>query len=119
MAGHRPPASSGARPAVIVLPAEIDIANASQVGALLATACNRESGTVIADMTGTTFCDSTGWHAIASASTRAARHGISLSVVITSPALRRVFTILGLDTVLRAYPDLDIAVAQTGSADPA
>ena len=48
-------------PAVVVaLPAEIDMANADQVGQQLGSAFAPGVRTVIADMTATTFCDSSG-----------------------------------------------------------
>jgi STAS domain len=48
-------------PAVVVaLPAEIDVANAGQLGQQLGSAFAPSVTTVIADMTATTFCDSSG-----------------------------------------------------------
>jgi anti-anti-sigma regulatory factor len=48
------------QPVVIALPAEIDMANAGPVGQQLGSALTPGVQTVIADMTATIFCDSSG-----------------------------------------------------------
>ncbi|HET9972942.1 MAG TPA: STAS domain-containing protein, partial [Streptosporangiaceae bacterium] len=47
-------------PVIIVLPREIDITNASDVAELITAACAPGVPVVIADLTGTSFCDSVG-----------------------------------------------------------
>ena len=58
--------ASGGRGATIVvpLPGEIDMANADRVGEELLAAFGPGVGTVIADMSGTRFCDTSGVHAL-------------------------------------------------------
>jgi anti-sigma B factor antagonist len=51
-------------PALVALPAEIDITNALNVRSQIITAINRGVRIVIADMTATTFCDSPGTRAL-------------------------------------------------------
>jgi anti-anti-sigma regulatory factor len=51
---HRP------QPVVITLPAQIDMANAGCAGQQLGSALTPGVTTVTADMTATTFCDSSG-----------------------------------------------------------
>ena len=50
-------------PVVVVLPAEIDVTNSEQVYDRLVAALTPGVDIVIADMTSTSFCDSSGVHA--------------------------------------------------------
>ena len=70
---------------------------------------------VVADMTATSFCDSTGLRALALAHKRAAAPNTELRLVITSGDVLRVMAITQLDTVLRIYRSLD---AEQGTARP-
>lgn len=47
-------------PVVVPMPAEIDLANAGRVGAQLCTAASPGVTVIVADLTGTQFCDSAG-----------------------------------------------------------
>ena len=49
-----------AQPVMVALSHEVDLTNADSVGEQLATACALRGAMIIADMTATTFCDSTG-----------------------------------------------------------
>jgi anti-anti-sigma factor len=98
------------RPAVIALPAEIDMANAHRVGVEFETAFASGAAVVVADMTATTFCDSMGIRALMLAHQRAAANGGELRVVVPSAAIVRVLAITGVDKVLRIYPNLDAAL---------
>lgn len=66
---------------------------------------------VIADMTGTRFCDTTGLRALVLAHRQAATHHTEVRLVITSANVLRVLAITKLDTVLRIYPSLAAAQA--------
>jgi anti-sigma B factor antagonist len=93
---------------VVALPAEIDVANAVEVGEQL-TAALAAGGTVIADLTSTTFCDSACLREMILVHKRAAESGADLRLVVTSAHLLRVFSVTGLDTVLAIYPSLSAA----------
>jgi anti-sigma B factor antagonist len=101
-------------PAVVVLPAEIDFANAEEAGQQLAAALASGAGTVIADMSATVFCDSPGARMIIQAYERAEKKRITLRFVVTSPAVHRVFQIMDYDRLLPIYPSVDAAM--TGGA---
>jgi anti-sigma B factor antagonist len=89
------------RPALVTLPAEIDIANARDVRNQLTTAVLRPGvQVVIADMTATTFCDSTGIRALVLAHQRAARNGTELRLLRPRPAVMRLLEVLGLSSWL-------------------
>jgi anti-sigma B factor antagonist len=95
---------------VVALPAEIDIANADQVEAQLTAAC-APGVTVIADLSATEFCDSSGARALLTAHQRAAAAGGELRAAIPAAAVRRAMSLLALDTILNIYPGLAEALA--------
>jgi anti-sigma B factor antagonist len=95
---------------VVVLPAEIDIANADQVEDQLAAAC-APGVAVIADLSATTFCDSSGARALLTAHQRASAAGGELRAAIPAAPVRRAMSLLALDTILHIYPGLDEALA--------
>jgi anti-sigma B factor antagonist len=105
-------------PAVIRLPAEIDATNAGRIGEQLDSAIASGAATVIADMTDTTFCDSTGVRELALAHNKAAAGGIELRIVMPSAAVRRIFQLTGLDQVLAIYPSR-AAESADGHTEPA
>jgi STAS domain len=51
-------------PVVVSMPAEIDLANAGRVGEQLCTAASPGVTVIVADLTGTEFCDSAGIRAL-------------------------------------------------------
>jgi anti-anti-sigma factor len=101
-----------ARPVVVTLPAEIDMANAHQVRQQLYSALVPGVTVVVANMTATTFCDTMGFRALVLAHKRAVERGSELRLLITSPHVLRVMGILKVDTVLSIYSDLEAAVAR-------
>ncbi len=108
MEAHRAgPATAGL--AVVTLPAEIDMINAGQAGEDLRAAFASGVRIVIADMSGTRFCDTSGIHALVQAHKQAAASGAELRVVPSAQVLR-VFAVLGLDRWLAIYPSLQKAL---------
>ena len=80
---------------VIALPAEIDMANADRVGQQLGAALAPGVATVIADMTATRFCDSSGINMLVRAHGQAAANGTELRLVVPSTAVLRTLALLG------------------------
>jgi anti-sigma B factor antagonist len=111
MADIEPVTPAHATPVIVTLPAEIDMANDCGVSQQLDSALASGAMVVVADMTATRFCDSTGLRALVLAHKRAAAHHTELRLVIASADVLRVMTITKLDTVLRIYPSLDAAQA--------
>ena len=99
------------RPVIVSLPAEIDMANAEDVGEQLCAAFAPGVTVVIADLGSTVFCDTSGARQLMLAHKRAAVSNRELLVVISSAGVLRVLAILGLDRVLEIYPDLAAALA--------
>jgi anti-sigma B factor antagonist len=99
-------------------PAEIDVANAGRIHDQLLTVLAREPVTVIVDMTATVFCDSAGMNAVLRAYKRAIVQGAELRLVIPARAVRRVFTITGLDRLVDIYPSLAASLAGKLAGEP-
>jgi len=99
-------------PAVVVaLPTEIDMANADRVGQQLGSAFAPGVRTVIADMTATTFCDSSGIGMLVRARKQAAANRTQLRLVVPSTAVVQTLTLVRMDHLLPIYPSLSQALA--------
>ena len=98
-------------PVVIALPAEIDMANADKVGQQLGSALTPGVRTVLADMTATRFCDSSGISMLVQAHKQAAANGTELRLAVASLAVLRTLTLVRLDDLLAIYPSLSQALA--------
>jgi anti-sigma B factor antagonist len=62
---------------------------------------------VIADMTSTTFCDSSGVHAVVFAHEAAVARGIELRLVVPPDgSVRRVLQLIGVGSVVPVYSSL-------------
>jgi anti-sigma B factor antagonist len=101
------------RTAVISVPPEIDMTNADQVRDDLLSVLNRGPATLIVDMGGTTFCNSSGVNAMIRAHRRATACESHMRLVVTAPAVRRVLSITGLDHLIEVYPSVAAALTQT------
>jgi anti-sigma B factor antagonist len=99
-----------ARPVLVTLPAEIDIANASVIREQIAAAYQPGVRVIIADLSGTTFCDSMGCRALVLAHKRAALDGVELRLLSPCYNVLRVLKVLGLDRVLAIYSNLPDAL---------
>jgi anti-sigma B factor antagonist len=98
--------------AVVATPAEIDINNAGQLRAALLAAT--ETGhVVVADMTATCYCDSSGIHALVAAHRSARAKGRDLRLVIApGGVVQRVIALTAIDTVISCFSSLEDALAQ-------
>jgi anti-anti-sigma regulatory factor len=100
------------RPALIILPAEIGTTNASRLSGELGSALASGASVVIADVTATTVCHSSGARVLVLACAQAAANGIELRPVVRSTA---ALVLAGLDGLLPVCPALSLAHA----AEPA
>jgi anti-sigma B factor antagonist len=110
MSSPAPVTSTQAQPAVVTLPAEIDMFNADAVEAQLRDAC-APGATVIADLSATTFCDSAGARALLTAHQRAAAGNAQFWAAVPPGAVRQMLTLLALDTILLIFPSVTEALA--------
>jgi anti-sigma B factor antagonist len=94
-------------PVVVVLPAEIDVTNSEQVHDRLVAALTPGVNIVIADMTSTSFCDSSGVHAVMFAHEAAVARGVRLLVAVSADgSVRRVLQLSGADRILSLYSSI-------------
>jgi anti-sigma B factor antagonist len=94
---------------VFTMPAEVDVTNSGEVRQGLLSAASQDVPVLIIDMSGTTFCDSAGMHAIIAAHQQAAATGTALRLVATE--VLRILTVVGVDQLIPIYPDLEAAIA--------
>jgi anti-anti-sigma factor len=105
------------QPVVVAFPAQIDMANAGLAGRQLSSALAPDANTVIADMTATTFCDSSGISMLIRAHKQAAANNTELRLVVASAAVLRTLTLVKIDSLLPIYPTLSQALAATQPKD--
>ena len=97
---------------VVPLPAEIDISNSESVGAELSAACASGAEVIIADLTSTAFCDSSGIRYLLLAHDEAAAHHAQLRLAVQPDGMvLRMLTLMGLHRVLQVHVSLDEATA--------
>ena len=94
-------------PVVVVLPAEIDVTNSEQVHDRLVAAMTPGVDIVIADMSATSVCDSSGVHAIMFAHEAAVARGSQLRLAVSHDgSVRRVLQLIGAGRILSVYSSL-------------
>lgn len=97
--------------AAVTLPAEIDVTNADTVRDELLAALNQNAILVIADMSRTNFCDSSGVSAIVQVFRRAVASGSAMRLVVSTPSVQRVLSITGVDRLLDVFPSIAASLA--------
>jgi anti-sigma B factor antagonist len=105
------------RPAVVILPAEIDILNSHRVGHELMAAFAPGVTAVIADMTSTTICASAGIGALLMANKYAAANNAELALAVRHPSVLRILSLVGVDSLLPVYPSVAEALASGSVPD--
>ena len=98
--------------AVVTLPAEIDVTNADTVQDELLAALNQSAVLLIADMSKTNFCDSSGVSAMVRVFRQAVASGSVLRLAVSTPSVQRVLSITGVDRVMEVFPG--VAASLTG-----
>ncbi len=99
-------------PVVVELPAEIDVTNSDQVYQQLIDALAPNINIVVADMTATIFCDSSGVHAIMHAFETAGARDVRLRLAISpGTSVNRVLQLIGVGRLVPVYPSLEEALA--------
>ena len=96
---------------VVAAPEEVDITNAADLRSVLLRAAAGGPGTLVADLTRTRFCDSSGLHTLLAAHKRAQAEGGELRLVIPDAAVLRVFAITRIDRMIPNFTSLDNALA--------
>jgi anti-sigma B factor antagonist len=118
MIDGEPLAWAGSDRVIVPMPEEIDVSNCAQIASKLDLALIRGVTKVIADFTGTRFCDSSGVRELVLARSRAVDMNVEISAAVASPAVLRAFGLAGLDELISVYPSLraalDASVASSG-----
>jgi len=96
---------------VVVAPEEIDVTNAEELAAA------RGPGAFVVDMTHTRFCDSAGIHALVDAYTKARAEGGQVVLAVSGTSVPRIFSLTGIDKMLRCFPSLDEALASVPAVE--
>ena len=100
---------------VVATPEEIDITNAPELRSALLEAAAHGHGSLVADLSQTQFCDSSGLHTLLAAHKRATAAGGDMRLVLPGNAVLRVFTITGVDRIIPNFTSLEEALAQTSA----
>jgi anti-sigma B factor antagonist len=99
-------------PVVVVLPSEIDVTNSEEVYEQLVAAFAPGVRAVIADMTETIFCDSSGVHAIMHAHESATARDVRMLLAVSAAtSVRRVLELIGVGRLMPVYLSLAEAEA--------
>jgi anti-anti-sigma factor len=102
---------------VVQLPEQIDVSNADSVREQMLALLNSGNGPLIADLTATTFCDSSAINALVRAHTRAKAVGRRLyAAVPPGGVIRKVFDITGLPRVIPTCDDVGSVIAMAVAA---
>ncbi|MGH3246343.1 MAG: STAS domain-containing protein [Trebonia sp.] len=100
-------------PSVVVLPAEIDVTNSEEVYEQLTAALSPGVGMVIADLTSTSFCDSSGVHALMHAHEQAAARDVGFRLAVSpGSSVRRVLQLTGADHVVPVFASVQEAIQE-------
>jgi len=98
-------------PVVVVLPDEIDVTNSDEVYEQLVGVVAPGVDTVIGDLTSTTFCDSSGVHAIMRAHEWAATRNVMLRVAVSPDgSVRRVLQLTGAARIMPVHSSVQEAM---------
>jgi anti-sigma B factor antagonist len=104
-----------ARPAshavILVAAGELDLAAVDEMDAAVDAAVASEPTHLVFELTGLTFCDSTGLSLFVRAHKRMVERGGRLSLVGVRPPVLKVIKLTGLDALLRLHTDVDMALA--------
>ncbi|HVT67061.1 MAG TPA: STAS domain-containing protein [Trebonia sp.] len=93
------------------LPPEVDVVNSDEVFDELSAALAPGVDTVVVDMTATSFCDSSGVHAIMRAYEAAAARDIAMRVAAApGGSVYRVLQLVGVGRLVAVYPSLEEAL---------
>ena len=106
-----------AEPVTVGFPEEFDISNAGDVAKKLRAVITPGGAAIVADLTRTAFCDSSGMRIIVLARDWATADNVELRLAVPPGPALVVLKLVGLDRLLPIYPSLDEALAGGAAAD--
>ena len=104
-------------PVVVEFPEEFDFGNAGEVAERVRAAIVPGVAVVVADLTRTAFCDSSGVRIMLLAHDWASADGVELRLVVPPGPTLIVLKLLALDELLPVYPSLREALAGVPALD--
>jgi anti-sigma B factor antagonist len=107
---------SGERAEIIAVAGEIDIATCGQFRAALLAAVEEGPGSVIVDMAGVSWLDSTGLGVIVGALKKARDRGGTVQVAAVPDQIAKRLLVTGLARLLGMHATVDDALALAGQA---
>jgi phosphoserine phosphatase RsbU/P len=99
------------RHAVVTIPAEVDMTNATDVSDLLTAVAGESPEVITADMTATVFCDSAGVRALMRAHQLADAGGSELRLALGDSPAARIIQLTGLDQIVPIYRSVQQSLA--------
>ncbi|MFD6994481.1 STAS domain-containing protein [Streptomyces sp. NPDC059943] len=96
---------------VLELTGELDHISCSQVRDLLPGLVLQRGQQLVIDLTGVTFCDSSGITALIAARNHALATHAGIALAAVPHHIHRIFTMVGLDQVFASYPTAQAAEA--------
>jgi anti-sigma B factor antagonist len=102
---------AGSSPPVIAVTGEIDVATAPQLRESLHSVIAQGEATIVLDLLGVTFLDSTALGVLVGALKRCRELGGELHVVVADPRIVKIFEITGLTSVFTIADSLESAGA--------
>jgi anti-sigma B factor antagonist len=100
---------------IVSVKGEVDLATAPELDRALRALPEEGVGSVIVDLTGCSFMDSTGLHLLTRTQHRLGRSGGRVALVSAKQSVLRVFEITGLDKLLAIYPSRAAALNGHGT----
>ena len=91
---------------------EVDVYSAPELKDKVSELIESGQTTLIVDLSGVAFLDSTGLGALVEARSATTEAGGALPIVCTQDRILKLFTITGLDGVFSIHPDVGAAVAE-------
>jgi anti-sigma B factor antagonist len=98
-------------PPIVSTPDEIDVTNSDELRLALLAASADDAPVVVADLSATSFCDSTALGVLVRAAKQLTSNGAQLRLVAQAAPVLRILTLTGVDTVLPVYATLPEALA--------
>lgn len=102
--------------AVIEVGGELDIATAPQADEALTTVLAGEQTAIVFDLSGLTFCDSTGLRLLVRAHQELDARGGQMAIAGATDMVHQVLEVSGLAEIFGSYPTLAEATAAVGAA---
>jgi anti-sigma B factor antagonist len=96
---------------VIAVTGEVDLATAPLLGERLDAKLAAGHSTLVADLRGVSFLDSTGLSVLVKVLKRCLEEGGQLGLVIDQEKITKLFSITGLDDTFAIWPSLEDALA--------